>query len=164
GAADTRQVDADLMSAAGLGLDADKSEAAETLDHFIEAARFLPLVLVVGDDHLDAVVLVVADAALDVVAVAVEHALGDGHVLLEDLARLELHGQVAMGSLFLGDEDDAGGVAVEAVDDAGAIVAIQAAQVAEVVSEGIDERARPVPLGGVHYHVERLVDDGEIFV
>ena len=69
---------------------------------------------------------------LDVVAVAVEHARGDGDVLLEDLARLELHAQVAVRLLLLGDEDDAAGVAVEAVDDARPVVAAELAQVAEV--------------------------------
>ena len=59
-----------------------------------------------------------ADAALDVIAVAVEHARGDGHVLLEDLAPLELHAQFAVRHLFLGHQDDAAGVAVEAMDDA----------------------------------------------
>ena len=67
----------------------------------------------------------VADAAFDVIAVAVEHAGGDGDVLLEDLALLELHAQVAVRLPFLGDEDDAAGVAVEAMDDAGPVVAVE---------------------------------------
>ena len=96
----------------------------------------MPLVLVVGDRHLDAVVRVVADPALDVVAVAVEHAGGDRDVLLEDLARLELHAQVAVRRFLLGDEDDAAGVAVEAVDDARPVVAAELAQLAEVELRG----------------------------
>ena len=90
----------------------------------------MPFVLVVGDGHLDPVVRVVRDPRFDVVAVAIEHAGGDGDVLLEHLARLELHAQVAVGLLVLGDQDDAAGVAVEPVDDARPVVAVQLAEIA----------------------------------
>ena len=72
--------------------------------------------------------------------------------------------QLAVRRFFLGHEDDAAGVAVEAVDDAGAIIAVEVAQLAEVELQGVDQRAAPVALGGMDDHVERLVDDGQELV
>ena len=46
----------------------------------------------------------------------------------------------------------------------GPIIAVEVAQVAEVKLQGVDQRAAPVPLGRVHHHVGRLVDDGEVLV
>ncbi len=106
----------------------------------------------------------VADARLDVIAVAVQHALGDGPILLEHLARLELGAEVAVRVFFLGDEDGAAGVAVEAVDDARPVVAAVVAQLAEVELQGVDQRAAPVPLRRVDDHVVRLVDDRQELV
>ena len=50
--------------------------------------------------------------------------------------------------LLLGDEDDAAGVAVEAMDDAGPVVAVEVAELGEVETQGVDQRAGPVPLAG----------------
>src|SRR5207253_4644170 len=143
--------DANLVSAAGPRENAAKGVAAEALDHLVVATRLLTLLLViaVNDGHLDAVGGVVADAALDVIAVAVEHALGDGPVLLEHLARLELVTEVAVRLLFLGHQDDAAGVAVQPMHDARPVVAARAAELAEVKLQGVDQRAAPVPLGRV---------------
>src|SRR5207248_6597692 len=120
GTAKTGQVDAELVGAAGARMTTDVTVAAEPLDHLVIGAGIAALFLVVGDRHLDAVVRVPDDAALDVIAVAVEDAVDQGPVLLEDLAQLELHAQVAVRLLLLGDQDDAAGVAVEAMHDAAA--------------------------------------------
>ena len=69
-----------------------------------------------------------------------------------------------MRLLLLGDEDDAAGVAVEAMDDAGAVVAVDAAELVEVEAQGVDQRAGPVALGRMNHHVGRLVDGREVFV
>src|SRR5690348_2207039 len=113
------------MGTAGTRLDAAKTEAAEPLDHFVIAYGILAVVfLVVADDHLDAIARMMSDAALDVIAIAVEHAGRQSDVFLENLALLEQLAQIAVRLFFLGDEDDAAGVAVEAMDDAGAIIAV----------------------------------------
>ena len=77
---------------------------------------------------------------------------------------LKLVAQVAVGELVLGNEDDAARVAVEPVDDAWPVVAVQTAELAEVELQSVDERAAPVSLGRVDDHVGRLVDDGEVFI
>src|SRR5947208_2846156 len=64
-----------------------------------------------------------------------------------------------MRLLLLGDEDGAGGVAVEPMDDASALIAPHplagVAQLVEVMEDGIDEGAGPVALGRMHHHVGR---------
>src|SRR5262249_35676658 len=132
-ATDARQVHANLVRAARARLDAAERVTAKTLDHFVETARLLAfVVLVIENGHLDAVAGMVADAFFDVIAIPVEDAGGEGEILLEDLAALELSAEVAVGGLFLRNEDDAAGVAVEAVDDAGAVIARDVAQMSEV--------------------------------
>src|SRR5690606_2542288 len=164
GVADAGEVDPDLVGPAGAGLDAAVGVAGEALDRLVVGAGVLGVLVVVADGHLDAVAGVVGDFPLYVVAVPVEHAGGQGDVLLEDLAEFELQRQLAVGLLLLGDQDGAAGVAVEAVDDAGAVVAVVVAEVVEAEAQGVDERAAPVPLGGVDDHVGGLVDDGEVLV
>ena len=78
------------------------------------------------------------------------------------VSNCKLNSRCVCSSLAI--EDDAAGVAVEPMDDARPIVAAGFAQFAEVKRQRIDERARPVSLGGMDHHVERLVDDGEILV
>ena len=59
-----------------------------------------------------------ADRPIDQVAIQPRPAADDGKILLLDRAMLELQGQLVMGPIVAGHEDDAAGVAVEAVDDA----------------------------------------------
>src|SRR5438552_11247460 len=158
-------MDADLVRASRARVDLAQRVAAETLDHFVITACLLAFVIIlIGHGHLDAVVRMASDLALDVVAVPVDDASGDGRVFLEDLAMLKLVAQVAVGELVLGNEDDAARVAVEPVDDAWPVVAVQTAELAEVELQSVDERAAPVSLGRVDDHVGRLVDDGEVFI
>ena len=153
------------MRPPGARLDAAKGETAKALDHFVIAARILGVfVLVVGDGHFDAVVGVVADAAFDVIAVAVEDAGRYSDVLFEDFPHLKLHTEIAVRRVLLGDDDDAAGVAVEPVDDAGPVVAVEVAELGEVETQGVDQRAGPVALGRMHHHVGRLVHDRQIIV
>ena len=46
-----------------------------------------------------------------------------------------------MGGVVLGDEDEAGGLLVEAMDDAGAEVAADVGEIVEVEEERVDEGA-----------------------
>src|SRR5437660_12202978 len=112
------------MRAPGAWRDLTERVAAEALDYLVIAARLLALFLLLRDHHLDAVVRMLADAAFDVVAVTVDDAGGDGEVFLEYLAILELQAQLAVRLFFLGNEDDSARVAVQAVDDAGPVVAV----------------------------------------
>src|SRR5467141_2195051 len=128
-------MDANLVGPPRARGNAAEGETAEALDDLVITARLLAVFLLFRDRHLDAVVRVAGDAALDVVAVAVEHAGRDRLILLEDAPLLELEAEVAVGHLVLGDQDDAAGVAVEAVHDPRAVVAAVFAELAEVEAQ-----------------------------
>ena len=162
--ADTCQVDADLVRSPRLGVDPAKAVAAEAFDRLVVAGRFLAVVFVLGDHHLDAVVRMAADACFDVVTVTVEHAGGDGQILLEDLAVLELQGEILVDQLVLGHEDDAARVAVKAMHDARPVFTAQCAERTEVEGEGVGQCPVPVPPGRMNDHVGGLVDDREVLV
>src|SRR5437899_2467131 len=123
---------ANLMRPAGARLNTAQREAPEAFDDLVKAARLLAVFLVVGDGHLDAVARMMADPPFDVIAVAVEHAGRDGDVFLEDFAVLELQAHIAMRHLVLGYENDAAGVAVQAVDDAGPVIPAEPAELPEM--------------------------------
>ena len=69
-----------------------------------------------------------------------------------------------MREIGLGDEEHAGCVAVEAVHDAGTKLAADSRQIAHVVEQGVDERARTVSRRGVHDEPRRLVDRDQVLV
>ncbi len=70
-----------------------------------------------------------------------------------------------MGAVGLGHHDEAAGVLVEAMHDAGALDAADAGEAfAAMGDERIDQRAGPVAGGGVDDEPRRLVDDDEVGV
>ncbi|MCX5661689.1 MAG: hypothetical protein NTW19_18580 [Planctomycetota bacterium] len=115
-------VDADLVGAPGLELELDQGVAAVLLAH-AEERQGVPARGVVADAAGLADGGVLADGLVDRAAGEVEVAVDDGEVGLERRAVLELAGDAPVGLLALGDDDDAGGVLVEPVDDAGAELA-----------------------------------------
>ena len=64
-----------------------------------------------------------ADRLLDIVAVALGNAVDQREVFFLHAAVLELESELVMDALVLGDDQKAGRVAVEAVDDARPIFA-----------------------------------------
>jgi hypothetical protein len=89
------------------------------------------------------------------------------------LALGEHLGELAVGAVVFGDEDEAAGLLVEAMDDAGAEVAAYVGEFGEVKEEGVDEGASVALVqtaqggsagSGVDHHAGRLVDDGEVLV
>ena len=76
-------------------------------------------------------------------------------------AGFELGGEGVVGLIVLGDDDHAAGVAVEAMDDAGAGWAAAAAEGAEVVGERAGECAVPMAFGRVDDHAGGFVDDDD---
>src|SRR5262249_11768114 len=147
-----------LVRSAGARMNPAKRVAAETLDHLVVAARLLAVFLFVENGHLHSVLWVPADPAFDVVAIPVEGARRDGDVLLEDFAALELVAQVTVRLLILGYENHAAGVAIQPMDDTRPMLAADVAELAEAELQSVHERPAPVPFGGVHDHVGRLVD------
>lgn len=69
-----------------------------------------------------------------------------------------------MGAVVLGDDDAAGGVFVEPVDDAGASFTAYAGEVVAVMEEGVDEGAVGIAGGGVYDEAGGFVDDEDVAI
>ena len=79
-------------------------------------------------------------------------------------AQLELERQPAVGQLVLDDDQQAGRVAVEPMDDPRPIFAGQRRERVVVELECVDQGAAPVPSGRVGDHPRRLVHDRQSLV
>ena len=166
--ADGAQVHANLVRAPGVNRDGrERQQPAEVLrgddarDRFAAAAHAVRIARRLRGRHLLAVHGVASDGRVDA---APRHHLAPHQcdVLLFNLAILKLPGQRVVRGVVLGDDDQAGRPAIEAVHDARTFLAADAAQVVEVMEQRVDERAARVSGRRMHDHAGRLVDDGEI--
>ena len=119
--------------------------------------------------HAGAADEVAGDGEVDGDVVFREIAVDQRDVGFGDLAVGEHLAELAVGAVVFGDEDDAAGLLVEAVDDAGAEVAADVGELGEVEEEGVDESAAVAGVvggagAGVDHHAGGLVDDGEVSV
>ena len=101
--------------------------------------------------------MVAPDRRVDRAAARLQMTLDEGGVGALDLTRLDLGREVAVGPLATRDDHQAGGVAVEAVDDPGALGLAARGDPAQHV----DERAAPVPRRRVDDEAGGLVDDDQ---
>ena len=69
-----------------------------------------------------------------------------------------------MSLVVLGHHQQAGGVLVQAVDDAGAQLTADAGKVMDMIQQGIDQRAVLVAGGGVYHHALGLVQHGDVCI
>ena len=115
--------------------------------------------MVLAQRHLLAVRRVRADRRDDAIGVAIGAAGDDRQVLLRHLAIVKLRGERLVGRVGLGDDDHAARVAIEPMDDSRPRRAADAAELVEPMHQRPGQRARPVPLGRMHDHARRLVDD-----
>ena len=187
GVAEGAEVDADLVGAACFNADADEGERAEA---GVDAADDAPM----GDggaragdatrSHAGTADGIAANGGADGAARRLEVAMDEGDVGFGESALGEHGAEFAVGRVVAGDDDEAAGLAVEPVDDAGAeSVAAAGAELAVVVEEGVDEGAAVagVFLGlsvlgvfgvcigacagaGVDEHASGFVDDGQVSV
>lgn len=65
---------------------------------------------------------------------------------------------------MLGDDHAAAGVFIETMHDAGAHLTADAAEVVNVMQQGVHERAIGIALGGMHDEAGWLVDDDDVAV
>ena len=161
GVADACQMHADLVGAAGGDGDGGQGQAAQPLgardpgDGRAGAAgprRYLPPVDgVAAERRVDA-------------APGVQQAPRQPQVRLVDLAVRELPGQPGVGRVVLGDHHQSRRAAVEAVHDAGPLLAADAAEPGDVVQQGVHQGAPVVAGGGVDHHARRLVDHRDVGV
>ncbi len=143
GVAEGLHVDADLVGAAGLDADLDEGEgtigSSETFED-VDVGDGGASVGAAGG-HAGAADEVAGDGEVDGDVVFGEVAVDEGEVGLGDLAAGEHLAELAVGAVVFGDEDDAAGLLVEAMDDAGAEVAADFGELVEVVEQRVDEGA-----------------------
>ena len=174
GVAEGLHVDADLVGAAGFDADFDEGEGAvgsgDAFEDFdVGDGGAAPSVRRAAGGHADAADEVAGDGEVDGGVVFGDVAVDEGDVGFGDLALGEHLAELAVGAVVLGDEDDAAGLLVEAVDDAGAEVAADVGEIGEVEEEGVDEGAAVAGVvggagAGVDHHAGGFVDDGEVLV
>ncbi len=167
GGAEVVEVDADLVGAAGV-------EVAEDEGGFGGVIGGEGLVIGDGgfasrgiyDGHFLAVYRVTADMGEDGVFFLSGDAVGDGEVELFHGGSLgKLGGEGLVGDVGFRDDEAAGGVLVEAVDDAGALDAADAGELAfAMVEEGVDEGAVGVAGRGVDDNAMLLVEHEDVVV
>ena len=124
--ADGGHVHADLVGAAGLNADTHKREFAEArieaTNNFIVGDGGASVVCRAGG-HTGAAHRIAAECCRDRSLLALDCAMHEGNVGLADLTRGKQFSERAMGCIVFGDDDEAAGVLVETVHDAGPEVA-----------------------------------------
>ena len=85
-------------------------------------------------------------------------------VSLLDLAIVKLPRQLLVRGVVLRHDHHARRAFVEAMHDAGAQLAADAAEIGDVMEQRVDQRARVVPGARMHHHAGRLVDDDDVGV
>ena len=74
-------------------------------------------------------------------------------------------GEAVMGRIILGDDQEAAGVLVQPVHDAGALYPANAGQaVAAMGNQGIDQGSGFIPGAGMHHEACGLFDDDQVLV
>ena len=160
------EVDADLVGAAGVEMAEDErgegggvgGEDFVIGDGGLAAGR-------IDDGHFLAVHGVAADVGEDAVLRGLRDALGDGEVEFFHGPAGELADERLVGDVRLGDDDAAGGVLIQPVDDAGALDAADAGELAlAMMQQGIDQRAVGISRCRMDDHAGALVEDDQIVI
>lgn len=109
---------------------------------------------------------IAGDGGGDAALIFREPAVYEGEVRFLDCAGGKLACQIPMGRVGARDQDDATGVAVDSMDNAGAHLAAELGQGSKAMQQGIGERSGMGAGTGVHHHSGRLVhgDDGIVLI
>ena len=161
--ADRRQVHAQLVGAPGDEVQLEQRPVAEVLLHAIDG-RCRPAIW--HDGHARAVARVAADGCLDPPDLGRRQAVDEREVRLLDATILELAHQRLLRPVVARDQDQAAGVAVEAVDDARPVDAADGAVRLGPApgQQRVDERAAGVAGRRVRDQAGRLVHDQHVVV
>ncbi len=170
GMADVREMNSDLVGTAGSDSHLEKAEFFELFEDPIVGQRGTAGAELGG--HAGAAHGIAGNGRGDPGLRLFHSTMHQSQVDFLHAAVVELGGERAMGWVGAGDHKHAAGVAVEAVDDAGAQVAVDGRQplpggrgsVSEVVEEGVDERAARVSGACVDNHSGGFVYDDHVGV
>lgn len=160
GEADSSQVDAYLVSTAGLRPDFQQTIAADVLKDTVFRAGFTASR---DHSHTLAVTGVAADSRLDNAAFRSQLTLYQHDIRLGDRMRLKLAGEVFVGEAVLGYNDESRRIFVKSMHDAGSD-RISVRQSGQIVQNGVHQGMRRVAGGGVHRQTGRFIHDEKVGV
>lgn len=156
-------VDADLVCAAGQELAADEGAVLMGGDVLPLGHGFFTGAII-EDGHALSIDGVSADHVLEAPALFFRKAIDGSEVDFAQAALGEGLGEAAVSNVIFGDDHAAGGVFIEAMDDAWAHLSADAAEVVTVVEKGIDQGAIGIAGGGVDDETGGFVEDEDVFV
>lgn len=154
---DVGHVHTDLVGPAGFQLDPHMGVGTETLEHAIMADRLLAAL---HYRHALALLAVTTDGGVDL-ATGGDDPDHDAFIDPADAAALQLCDQLCLRLDGLGHHHQAGGVLVQAMDDAGTR---HIDNVRYVVQQGVEQRAVGMASSRVHHQARRLVDHQDVIV
>ena len=164
--ADIIHVDADLMGASRLQVALHQGGVAESLQHAVVGDGGLALRAVFK--HLEAhpVVGVAADIALDGTGVVCYIAPNQRPVGALDGMFEKLSGKLQLRYLILGHHQQSGSVLVDAVHQHAhpLVGSVRPLADAQMVGEGVDQRAAEMTEAGMHHHAGGLVHNQQVIV
>jgi hypothetical protein len=160
------EVDADLVSAAGVEAGFDESGVGDVE----EGAPVRAGGAGAGEHdtaasgHAGAALGVAGNREIDAAVCLFEGALDEGDVGLFDLTLAKGFTEFGVGEIGFGDEDDAGSVFIEAMDDAGAEGVAALGEGLAAAEERVDQSAAGIASAGVDGHAGGLVDGDEVVI
>ena len=156
-------VDPDLVGPAGLQPALQQGIAREPLQHPPVGHGMAAIFL--GDGHFLPVGGMAANGRVDDAAVLPDAAHHQADVGPGQGVVLELGRQRLVGEVILRYDQQARGVLVDAVDDAGPQLAVDAGEgIAAVVEQGVDQGAGPVSRRRMDHQALGLVDDQQVAI
>src|SRR2546426_769475 len=162
GVADRREVDADLVGAPGQRLDFEQREVGEA------PQRTIPGCGLAGPDasgpHAHAVDGVAADGLHNLAARARYTPVNERDIRLVYFPLFELRRELPVSKVVLGHEHQTRSHLVQAMDDPWAQFPSRSGKAADVVQQGVDQRAGFHPGAHVHHHSGGLIYDHQIVV
>ncbi len=105
-----------------------------------------------------------ADGKIDEYPVLGNAPPGQGKIATFQLSRSHLPGELAVGGFVLGDDQQARGVPVEPVHDAGSLGTGSGGEGADAAEQGVHQGSRGAARTGMSDHALGLVDDGQVLV
>lgn len=158
------EMHADLMGAACVGTAEEEGSLGGLVQETIVGEGWAAGA---GEDgHFFALRGVTADRAFAAALGVTESAVDDGEVVFFDSAGSELGSEEGMGVVVPSDEEKAGGVGIETMDDAGTIGAGPGGEGLRAVAgeEELGEGAAKMARGRVDDEAGRFVEDDEVVV
>jgi hypothetical protein len=160
--ADSDEMRANLMRAAGARLGFDQGETSKAQQH--APIRLGGAAVAEPCRHTRAVLRIARDRATDCSGITGQTAMKQGDICLFDCARAELLTKNAMCNIIARYDHGSGGAAVQPVHDSRTKISANCRERSEVMEQSIDQRASRRARSGVNDHSRGLIDRDDVFV